>query len=225
VIRPHDDHCPRSRLIVVENTHNRGGGVVWPVESVRAIRAVAEHAGLRVHLDGARLMNACIASGVAPPEYTQFADTVSMCFSKGLGAPVGSILAGDEATIGRARRFRKMFGGTMRQAGLLAAGALYALDHHVERLAEDHAHARRLAEGLNGLSGLSCDPTGVQTNIVMVEVAPELGTAAEFEQRLCEAGVWTFSEGPSRIRAVTHLDVTGEQIEEAIQRVGVLCRG
>lgn len=225
VIRPHDDHCPRSRLIVVENTHNRGGGVVWPVESVRAIRDVAEHAGLRVHLDGARLMNACIAAGVAPPEYTQFADTVSMCFSKGLGAPVGSILVGDEATIGRARRFRKMFGGTMRQAGLLAAGAMYALDHHVERLAEDHAHARRLAEGLNDLPGLSCDPGGVQTNIVMVEVSPELGTAAKFEQRLYEAGVWTFSEGPTRIRAVTHLDVSGAQIEEAIRRVGTLCRG
>lgn len=222
-IRIRDDHCPTTRLIALENTHNRGGGAIWPVERVAAIRAVADEHGLRVHMDGARLMNACIAAGVGPTEYTQHAHTISMCFSKGLGAPVGSILAGDEGTITRARRFRKMFGGGMRQAGLLAAAALYALDHHVERLTEDHVNARRLAAGLDALPSLSCDVETVQTNIVMFDVSPKLGSARDFAQRLYDVGVWTFDEGPQRIRAVTHLDVSAVEIEEAVARTARLC--
>ena len=211
-VRPRDDHYPRSRLLVIENTSNGGGGSVWAMERVRAVSEAARERGLRVHLDGARIWNACAASGLEPAEYAVHADTVSCCFSKGLGAPVGSAVAGDGETIDRVRRFRKLFGGAMRQSGLLAAAALHALDHHRGRLVEDHDNARRLAAGIAGIEGLSVDLEGVQTNIVMFGVAD----APAFQDRMEARGVRMFWVSPTRMRAVTHLDVTTGQIDRAL---------
>ncbi len=217
-LRPDNVHYPHSRMVIVENTNNRGGGSVWSPEQVASIRAVAERHGLHLHMDGARLMNACVARGLAPTDYTKHVQTVSLCFSKGLGAPIGSIVAGPRPFIKRAHRFRKMFGGGMRQVGILAAAALYALDHNIERLAEDHAHARKLAEALAALPGIVLDPTTVETNIVIFDVAPRHGTAAQFVGRLHERGVWLLPAGPpGRVRAVTHLDVSKDQVDEAIR--------
>ncbi len=216
LVRPPSIHFARSRMVIVENSNNRGGGAVWPVESVADVASTAHNADLHVHIDGARIMNACVAKHVNPRDYTQHADTVSMCFSKGLGAPVGSVLAGSIELIQRARRFRKMFGGAMRQAGLLAAGALYALDHHVERLAEDHANAKRLAAGLAQLPNIQLDPDAVETNIVIFDVDPAWGTAPAFAQQLRERGVWCLTEGEQRVRFVTHLDVNATQIDAAV---------
>ena len=216
-IRPEDHHFPPSRLVIVENTQNRGGGSVWPIEKVREVSTVAHDNGLRLHLDGARLWNASVAGGVAMRRYAQCADSVSVCFSKGLGAPVGSALAGSREFIDRAHRFRKMFGGGMRQAGMLAAAAIYAMDHNFERLADDHSNAKRLAEAFAELSGVSVDPGAVETNILYADIAPSIGNADEFCRRLREDGVWVLPVGPQRIRAVTHLDVTSRQIDRAIQ--------
>jgi threonine aldolase len=215
-VRPTDSHFPQTALIVIENTHNRGGGSIWPVEKVRDIQKVAEEFRLKMHLDGARLMNACVATGLQPTDYTRYFHTVSMCFSKGLGAPVGSIVAGTKETIRRVHRFRKMMGGGMRQAGILAAAALYALDHHIERLAEDHANARRLATEVAGMPGVSIDLTGVETNIVYIDVSESLGTAKAVCDALKENGVWMLPVAPQRIRAVTHLDVSAADIERVI---------
>jgi len=219
-LRPTDSHFPQSALIVVENTHNRGGGTIWPIDAVARIRAVADEFHLRMHLDGARLMNACVARGCRPTDYTRYFDTVSICFSKGLGAPVGSAVAADAQTIRRVHRFRKMFGGGMRQAGIIAAGALYAVEHNIPRLAEDHANARRLAEALANMPGVTMDPASVETNIVYFEVHESLGSAAEFCNALRARGVWMLPVSPSRVRAVTHLDVSGRDIEEAIEALG-----
>lgn len=218
LIRPESSHFARSRLVVVENTQNRGGGAVWPMEQIAQVAAAARKAGLRLHLDGARIWNACVAAGRGPAEYAAHFDTVSCCFSKGLGAPVGSAVAGDRATIARVHRFRKMFGGTMRQSGVLAAAALHALDHHVDRLAEDHANARRLADGLRAVPGVSI-AMPVETNMVFFDLAPDLGAAAEFCARLKERGVWTLPTGPRRVRAVCHLDVSAAMIDRAVEAV------
>ncbi len=209
--------------MIIENTNNRGGGTIWPLETVRDVREVATRRGLHVHLDGARLMNACVATGLKPSDYTQYADSVSMCFSKGLGAPVGSIVAGSKAFVDRCHRFRKMFGGGMRQAGILAAAALYAVENNIERLAEDHAHARRLAEAVAVLPGIRLDPTEVETNIVIFEVDERQRSAAEFVQRLREHDVWMLATGPNKVRAVTHLDVSRAQIDQAIAVFRELC--
>lgn len=219
-IRPKDSHFPQSRLVVVENTHNRGGGSVWPVAEIAKIREVADGHGLSMHLDGARLLNACAASGCKPTDYTQFFDTVSICFSKGLGAPVGSAVASTKEMVSRVHRFRKMFGGGMRQGGIIAAGALYALDHHVDRLVEDHTHARRLAEALVKFSGVSIDVATVETNILFFDVDAATGTAKELCDKLYEAGVWMLPLGPRRVRAVTHLDVSAADIDRAIDVLG-----
>jgi threonine aldolase len=218
-LKPANIHFARQSLLILENTHNRGGGSVWPVDNLPAIRQVADESGLKMHMDGARLMNACVASGRKPTEFTQYFDSISMCFSKGLGAPVGSAVAGSTEFIAKVRIFRKMFGGAMRQSGLLAAAALYALDHNIDRLADDHANAKRLAEGLAKLPGLTIDPATVETNIVIFNIAPSLGTGAAFAARLKEAGVWLLANGPQKVRAVTHLDVTREQIEDALVRI------
>jgi threonine aldolase len=213
-LRPRNVHFPPTKLVCIENTHNRGGGTIWPLSRIAEVAAVAREAGLAMHLDGARLWNAAAATGIAEREYARHFDTVSVCFSKGLGAPVGSALAGTAALIGRARRFRKMFGGGMRQAGIVAAGALYALEHHRQRLAEDHANARRLAEGIAGLPGIGIDPATVETNIVVLRV---MGMAAPaLAAGLKEAGVWVLPRDAESLRAVTHLDVSREQIQEAI---------
>jgi len=221
-MRPPNAHFPNSALLIVENTHNRGGGSIWPMARLDAVTGEARRLGLKLHVDGARLMNASVATGISPSDYAAAFDTVSMCFSKGLGAPAGSIVAGSAALIYRVHRFRKLFGGTMRQTGILAAAALYALDHHVERLAEDHAHARMLVEAVvGGSGGLTGNPDEVETNIVYFDLDEALGTAEAFSFRLKEEGVLMLATAPQRLRAVTHLDVSREEVERAIE---VLCR-
>ena len=215
-VRRPDSHYPRSALIVVENTQNRGGGTIWPVGRMAEIRKVADEFGLKMHLDGARLMNAVVASGTRAADYAKHFDTVSICFSKGLGAPVGSAVAGTKETIRRVHRFRKMFGGAMRQAGILAAAAIYALDHHIDRLAEDHANAKRLAHGLANLPHVTIDVASVETNMVFFRVDDAIGPADTVCHRLREQGVWMLPEGDRRIRAVTHLDVDVAGIDRAI---------
>lgn len=222
-VRPRGVHFPNSRMIIVENTNNRGGGSVWPIEDVAAVRETARKHGLHLHMDGARLMNACIARGAAPTAYTEHVDSVSMCFSKGLGAPVGSVIAGSASFIERCRRFRKMFGGGMRQAGILAAACIYALDHNVERLAEDHANAKWFAESIAGLRGIRLNPSEVETNIVIFEVEAALGPAADFADKLRARDVWMMATGPTKVRAVTHLDVSRAQIDRAIDVFRGLC--
>jgi threonine aldolase len=206
-----DRYAPRSRLVSVEQTSNMGGGRVWPAQRIEEVLAVARRHGLRTHLDGARLMNAVIASGVAAADYASGFDTAWIDFSKGLGAPVGAVLAASRELIEEAWRYKQMMGGALRQSGILAAGCLHALDHHVERLAEDHANARALAEGLGELSGVSIDPETVETNIVIFAV-PDAPLLAE---RLT-GEVDLLAIGPTRMRAVTHLDVDRAQVEEAL---------
>ncbi len=206
---------PPTRLVCVENTHNRGGGRCWPAGLLAGVAAAARGRGLALHLDGARLLNAAIAAGAAPAALGAPFDTVSLAFSKGLGAPVGSVLAGPEGLVARGRRVRKMLGGGMRQAGILAAGALYALDHHVARLADDHANARRLAEALGHIDGLAVDAAGVETNIVLVDLAPQLPDAAAAAVALAARGVLCLSFGARRLRFVTHLDVDAAACDRA----------
>jgi threonine aldolase len=206
-IKPDDAHFARTRLLALENTW---GGKVLPPDYVEAATALARRRGLATHLDGARLFNAAVASGRPAAELAAPFDSVSVCFSKGLGTPAGSALAGPKALIARAHRWRKMLGGGLRQAGVLAAAAAHALDHHVERLAEDHANARRLADGLQGLPGVTVTPP--QTNIVFVDVAPE--KAAGLVERLRAAGV--LCTGLYTLRLVTHLDVTAADIDRAV---------
>lgn len=229
-IRPDNIHSPHSRLLVIENTHNRGGGSVWPVDQIARVCRRAAELGLRRHLDGARIWNACAGTGLPPSEYARHFDTVSCCFSKGLGCPAGSAVAGDKATIARVHRFVKMFGGKMRQSGMLAAAALYALDHHRERLREDHANAKRFAELVAGIAGLALDPEqrerGPETNMVFIEVLGGLQkTAADLCGLFREVGVWMLPTGPLRIRAVCHLDVSREDVEEAWRRMREAMRG
>ena len=211
-IRPDDHHFPISKLLVVENTQNRGGGVVWPMAQLAEVTERAKQHGLRCHLDGARLWNASVASGDSPANIAAHFNSVSTCFSKGLGAPVGSIIAGDAATMARVHRFRKMFGGTMRQSGLLAAAALHALDHHIDRLADDHARARRLADAINECDGLSVDPSTVETNIVYFNV----DDAQRFVDALDARGVHMLMIEPNRARAVTSLAIDDAGIDHAI---------
>lgn len=214
VLRQRNVHFPPTRLICIENTHNRGGGSIWPIANIAAIADLARQSGLRMHLDGARLWNASAATGVPEWEYAGHFDSVSVCFSKSLGAPVGSALAGTREFIERARRFRKQFGGGMRQSGIIAAGALYALEHHRQRLTEDHANAKRLAEGLAACPGIEIDPSAVDTNILFVKV-PAM-PAAELSARLKAAGILVNARD-DRLRLVTHLDVSRPQIEETIE--------
>ncbi len=214
-IRPANDHCVRTRLVCLENTHNRGAGRIQPYDNVVEICGWAADNGLARHLDGARLFNAVVATGISAADWAGHFDTVSVCFSKGLGAPVGSALVGPGDLIRQARRHRKALGGGMRQAGIIAAGALYALEHHIDRLAEDHQNARLLAEAVRATPGLRLDPDVVDTNIVIFDVDAELGTAAAYAARLRDEGVWMNAIGPQRIHAVTHLDVSREQVQHA----------
>ncbi|HEY6133344.1 MAG TPA: low-specificity L-threonine aldolase [Rubrivivax sp.] len=207
-IKPDDAHFARTRLLALENTW---GGKVLPADYVATATALARSRGLATHLDGARLFNAAVASGVAPQDIARPFDSVSVCFSKGLGAPVGSALIGTKELIARAHRIRKMLGGGMRQAGAIAAAALHALDHHVDRLAQDHAQAKRLAEGLQGLPGVCVEPP--QTNILFVDLEPS--RAAGVVSRLRDAGL--LCTGLYRLRLVTHLDVGADDIDRAIK--------
>ena len=214
-IRPDNRHMPRSRLVWVEQTSNLGGGSIWPLEMVRAVTAVARRRGLSTHMDGARLMNAVVASGIAARDWAQPFDTVWIDFTKGLGAPVGAAIAGSRDFIAEAWRSKQQMGGAMRQAGIIAAGGVYALRHHVKRLAEDHANARRLAEGLAGLPGIKLDPASVETNLVFFDLTGALDAPAAIE-RLLAHGVRMGALGPRTIRAVTHLDVSAQGIERAL---------
>lgn len=215
--RNRDIHSPRPRLLVVENTHNRGGGSVWSLSAFQSVAQAARDEGLAVHVDGARLWNACVAAGYEPAEFAACADSVSVCFSKGLGCPVGSALAGSRELIDRARRFRKMLGGGMRQSGMLAAAALHAMEHHVRRLTEDHDRARDLATFAAGLPGitLSCPAGAVPTNMVFLQVDPHRMTAPELQSRLERTGVLTLALDPARLRLVTHLDIRPADVERA----------
>ncbi len=214
-LRPADVHFAPTRLVCIENTHNRGGGSVWPLETMREVGSFAQSHNLRCHLDGARLWNASVANNVSESAYAACCDSVSVCFSKGLGAPVGSALAGTEKFIHRARRFRKQFGGGMRQAGIIAAGALHALHHHRERLAEDHANAQHLAKHLSGLRGIGINPQEVETNIVRFEV--ESMPAPTLAELLNQKGVRVLATGPTTLRAVTSLMVTREDMEATLE--------
>ncbi len=214
-IRPDDMHSVRTRLVCLENTHNRGGGTVYSLDAISEISKWARQHGLAMHLDGARIWNAIVATGVPASKWgTQF-DTVSVCFSKGLGTPVGSALLGSKDLIAHGRRIRKLFGGAMRQAGFLAGACLYALAHHIDRLAEDHANAKIIAAAVADVPDLTLTPTKVETNLVWFEVSEKLGTARQVADRLKAEGVLVAALGAKVIRVVTHLDVTREQCEKA----------
>jgi threonine aldolase len=220
-----DHHRPPSRLVSVENTHNMGGGLLWDSEQVLGVLGAARERGMATPLDGARLWNAAAAAGRSERELAAGFDTVSVCLSKGLGAPVGSLLCGPRALIHRAHRYRKMFGGGMRQAGILAAAGLYAIEHHRARLADDHGNARFLAGELSALPGLRVDLARVHTNIVMVDVAPDVGSAAGLQERAGRQGLRFFAVGPARIRLVTHLDVDRAACTRAVEILAALVRG
>lgn len=212
---PSDRHAPRSRLVSVEQTTNAGGGRVWPLQTVRGVLEVAREHGLRCHLDGARLMNAVLASGVGAREWAGGFDTAWIDFTKGLGAPVGAVLAGSAELIAEAWRHKQMLGGAMRQSGILAAGCLYALEHNAERLSEDHLHARLLATELERLPGVEIDSAEVETNIVIFGVADAPGLVARLREE-----VELVALDARRVRAVTHLDVDREQVERAAAAIG-----
>lgn len=222
-IRPNNEHYARTRLVALENTHNRGGGRVYPLPTIQAISSWAKEQGLAMHLDGARLWNAHVASGISMADWCAPFDTVAVCFSKGLGAPIGSALAGPKELMAKARRVRKLFGGNMRQAGLLAAAVHYALDHHVARLAEDHAHAQIIAQAVRGISGLRLDPDVVDTNLVWFAVDPALMTADELGRRMRERGILLYGGGTTA-RACTHLDVSRDQATYTAQMLREVCR-
>ena len=209
-----DIHAAPTRLVAIENTHNRGGGTVWDDGLLEAVTTRARERGLALHLDGARLWNASVATGRSEQALAAPFDTVSACFSKGLGAPVGSVLAGSGAAISKARRYRKMLGGGMRQIGMLCAAALHALDHHRARLKDDHVHARRLAEGLAEMPGVTIDPASVRTNIVLAGL--DRMPAGELVALASAEGVRIAAVGPHHVRAVTHLDVDEAGIARAL---------
>lgn len=214
-----DVHNVRTRLVCLENTHNYGGGRVYPLEKIRAIGQWARQHGLALHLDGARLWNAVAASGIAAREWAADFDSVSVCFSKGLGAPVGSALAGARPFVARARHIRKLLGGGMRQAGILAAAALYALEHHINRLADDHGNAQVIARAIRHCPGLRLNPPEVETNLVWFDVDADLGTAADVADALQQRGILVHIMGPQMLRACTHLDVTAAQAERAAEGI------
>jgi threonine aldolase len=209
---PGNRYMPRSRVVSVEQTSNLGGGRVWPLSTVESVLEVARQYGLRAHMDGARLLNAVVASGVSASDFAGGFDTAWIDFTKGLGAPVGAVLAGSRELIDEAWRWKQMLGGAFRQSGIVAAGCLYALDHHVDRLAEDHVHARLLAEGLASLPGVQLDPASVETNIVIFHVQDARALVARIADRV---EVQAFDA--HRVRAVTHLDVTREDVERALE--------
>ena len=219
-LEPPNIHRPPTTLVWLENTHNRGGGKVFPPRQVQAIANLAHREGMAVHLDGARLLNTAAATGLSPAELVAQVDSTSICLSKGLGAPVGSVLAGSAAFIKQALRFRKMLGGGMRQVGILAAAGLYALRNNVKRLPDDHKNARLLAEGLARLPGLDVDLSAAQTNIVIWTV----DDAAEFCARCADMGVLFSQMDRHRVRAVTHLDVDRHGCQEALRRVTKLAQ-
>jgi threonine aldolase len=226
--RSGDSHVPQTRVVSVENTHNAAGGRIWPLEEIDALADTCRGLGLRMHLDGARLLNAAVASGTPAAEYGRHFQTVTLCLSKGLGCPLGALVAGSTDLMARGRRLKHRFGGAMRQAGIVAAAGVYALEHNIDRLADDHVRARRLAEELL-VAGVPVDLEQVETNFVQIDVRPLELSVEDAMARLEAAGVGlTRTMKPGLLRAVTHLDVTDEDIERAIeaipQALGILAR-
>lgn len=219
-IRPIDPYSIQTALICIENTHNAGGGTIYPLATIQAIRAVANAHRVPMHLDGARLFNAVVASGVSAAAYAHYFETVTFCLSKGLGAPAGSLIATDDPTIlERLRRFRRMYGGAMRQSGILAAAGLYALEHHIPRLANDHAHATRLAARLHQIASVAINPAAVETNILFFDVHHPRLTASAFVTALRQEGVLLNAVNAKTCRAVTHLDVSTDAIDQAADAI------
>ncbi len=216
-LRPVNVHFPPTRLICLENTHNRAGGKIYPLDEIKKISTIAKKHKLRMHLDGARLWNASVATGISLKEYGRYFDSVSVCFSKGLGAPVGSMVVGSKEYIKKAHRYRKIYGGGMRQAGIIAAGALYAVNNNIKRLSQDHDNAKKLAEGFNSIDGFSVDMDTVETNIVMVDIDKNFLTSEQVVAKLKKENVLILSVGSQRLRAVTHLDVDSSDIEQAVK--------
>jgi threonine aldolase len=214
VLRPPDDHYPQTGLISLENTHNRAGGTIYPFDEIKKISQCAKEHNIPMHLDGARLWNASIVTGIPLSEYASYFDSVALCFSKGLGAPVGSIIAGSKSFIQRAHFYRKAYGGGMRQIGFLAAACLFAVENHFERLLDDHNNARILAEHLNTLKGFVVDMETVQTNIIIVDVSGTGKSAYEIVQKLESEGILTIPFSSHRIRFVTHLEITSQDIQK-----------
>jgi len=216
-VMPGNVHYPPTSLVMVENTHNRGGGIIFPLKDIEEICAEARRRGIKSHLDGARVFNAAIAQGASVRKICEPFDSVSFCLSKGLGAPVGSLLSGSREFIVSAHRYRKMFGGGMRQAGILAAAGIWALEHNVERLSDDHARARRLAEALSDLPGIELQLSRVQTNIIIFNVSRPGLSAGALVDKLKAEGVLALTTGPDSVRLVTHLDVDDKGIEHAVK--------
>jgi threonine aldolase len=216
VIRPNNVHHPKTALICIENTHNRAGGTIFPYQDIEQISLLAREQNLKMHLDGARLWNASIATGIPISEYARHFDSVSLCFSKGLGAPVGSIIAGSQEFIDRARYYRKAYGGGMRQAGILAAAAIYAMDHHFERLSEDHRRAKKLGEFIATLPDVELDLETVQTNIIIFDIRKRGVDGQKFVDLLASEGVRMITFARTKIRAVTHLHISDMDIEQTI---------
>lgn len=223
-VRPDAYYLPATRLICLENTHGRSGGTVLPLDEIARMSEFARSEKIATHLDGARLWNACVASGISAAEYAQHFDSVSVCFSKGLGAPIGSMILGSHDFIGEARKYRKIFGGGMRQAGILAAAAIYALDHNVERLKEDHEKASYFAQELRTLNGVRIDLESVQTNMVFIETRGTGKTQKEVLQLLSSKGILMTPERASSVRAVMHLDVSMEEVTTAVSVLKQLFR-
>ncbi len=212
-----DVHCPRTRLFCIENTHNMHGGRVLPIDYLRSLRELSLQRQIPIHLDGARIFNASAATGISPAEYASLADSVMFCLSKGLGAPIGSMLVGTSDFIDKASRVRKVLGGGMRQVGVIAAPAIIALDEMVDRLHIDNENAKKIARGIADLAGIVLDPETVETNIVMVHLEPPAPSAAELSHPLEERGVWGIPLGPDTIRFVTHFDVDESDVEHLIE--------
>jgi threonine aldolase len=222
-IRYPSNYAPRSRLLQVEQTSNLGGGTIWPLDTLAEVCAVASEYGLARHMDGARLLNAVVATGIPAAEYASHVDSVWVDFSKGLGAPVGAALAGTSAFIERAWRWKHQFGGAMRQSGIIAAAAVYALQHNVDRLAEDHENAQTLAQGLQAIEGIEVEP--VETNLIFFDISGLGITTDQFNEQLMQSGIRVSTMSATRARAVTHLDVSAAQIQEALGAIGEVAHG
>lgn len=224
-VRPSAYYMPVTRLVCVENTHNRAGGTIYPFDALVELSAFCRTHGIALHMDGARLWNACAHTGISPEKYAACADSISVCLSKGLGCPVGSVIAGTREFIAEARRYRKVFGGGMRQAGILAAAGIFALDHNRTRLVDDHRNAREFAEGVAGAPGLEVDLQGVHTNIILLSLEKSGRSPEEVLARLKDRGVLLSAGNYMGLRAVTHLDVTTDQVREAAAAVCSVMEG
>jgi len=218
-VRTNDQHYPRTRLLCLENTTNIGGGRVYSLEHLRRVSEWAVGNGLKRHLDGARIFNATVAGGYSAKDVGACFDTISICFSKGLGCPMGSTLIGSRDDIARARRIRKLFGGSLRQAGIVAAAAIYAMEHNIARLQDDHDHAGQLAHGLHAIAGVTVDVDAVESNLVFFHIDALHGTAVQFVAAMREQGILIMPMGGQRVRAVTHLDVNAADIVRTLDAV------